>query len=117
MHVGLKPGEHVTGFPVGHGQLVSLFDTRQFVVDSTRYQSETGRSPRSDYMTNGHRFAQVLTGQLADWTTRGCHRRLCVLSFRSFGGICETASCPLCHFPVRELTKPRLHDTTCCETG
>jgi len=20
--------------------------------------------------------------QLADWTTRGCHRRLCVLSFR-----------------------------------
>ena len=29
------------------------------------------------------------------WTTRGCHRRLCVLSFRSFGGICETASCPV----------------------
>jgi len=29
------------------------------------------------------------------WTSRGCHRRLCVLSFRSFGGICETASCPI----------------------
>ena len=39
------------------------------------------------------------TGQVADWTTCGCHRRLCVLSFRSFGGICETATCP-----VRELT-------------
>jgi len=25
-----------------------------------------------------------LTGQVADWTTRGCHRRLCVLRFRSF---------------------------------
>jgi len=24
------------------------------------------------------------------WTTRGCHRRLCVLSFHSFAGICET---------------------------
>jgi len=39
------------------------------------------------------------TGQVADWTTRGCHRRLSVLSFRSSGGICETASCS-----VRELT-------------
>jgi len=29
------------------------------------------------------------------WTTRGCHRRLCVLSFPSFGCICETASCPV----------------------
>ena len=30
-------------------------------------------------------------------------RRLCVLSFRSFGGICETASCP-----VRDLSSPRV---------
>ena len=38
------------------------------------------------------------------WTTRGCHRRLCVLSFRSFGGICETASCPVRDLSiVREL--------------
>jgi len=29
------------------------------------------------------------------WTTRGSHQRLCMLSFRSFGGICETASCPV----------------------
>ena len=36
------------------------------------------------------------------WTTRRCHLRLSVLSFRSFGGICETASCP-----VRVLTSPR----------
>ena len=42
------------------------------------------------------------TGQVADWTTRGCHRQLCVLSFRSFGGICETANCP-----VRDLSSPR----------
>jgi len=27
------------------------------------------------------------TGQMADWTTPGCHRWLCVLSFRSFGRI------------------------------
>jgi len=38
------------------------------------------------------------TRQLAYWTTHGCHRGLCVLSFSSFGGICETAS-----WPVREL--------------
>jgi len=42
------------------------------------------------------------TGQVADWTTRGCHRQLCVLSFHSFGGICETVSCP-----VRDLSSPR----------
>ena len=41
--------------------------------------------------------------QVSQRTTRGCHRRLCVLSFRSFGGICETASCP-----VRELAYPRV---------
>ena len=35
------------------------------------------------------------TGQLADATGD------CVLSFRSFGGICESASCP-----VRELAYP-----------
>ena len=41
------------------------------------------------------------TGQVADWTTRGCHQRLCMLSFRSFGCICETMSCP-----VREMSSP-----------
>ena len=42
------------------------------------------------------------TGQVADWTTRGCHRRLSCLvyGFSSFG---ETASCP-----VRELTSSRV---------
>ena len=43
------------------------------------------------------------TRQLTYWTSRGCHRRLWVLSFRSFGGICETASCP-----VREMSSPRV---------
>jgi len=48
-------------------------------------------------------YANSRTGHLADWTTRGCHWRLCVLSFRSFGGICETASCP-----VRDLSSLRV---------
>jgi len=43
------------------------------------------------------------------WTTRGCHRRLCVLSFRSFGGICETAS-----YPVRDLSSPRVGVSASC---
>jgi len=43
------------------------------------------------------------TGQLVYWTTRGYHRRLCVLSCHSFGGICETASCPVC-----EMAYPRV---------
>jgi len=33
------------------------------------------------------RIANSQTRQVVDWTARGCHRRLCVLSFRSFGGI------------------------------
>jgi len=55
----------------------------------------------ADWSTRG--LDNSRTGQVADWTTCGCHRRLCVLSFRSFGGICETASCP-----VRDLTSPRV---------
>jgi len=47
------------------------------------------------------------TGQVVDWTTRGCHGRLCVLSFRSFGGICETTSCPVRELAIRELAYPR----------
>jgi len=41
--------------------------------------------------------------------TRGCHRRLCVLSFRSFGGICETATCP-----VHEMTSARVDQSARC---
>ena len=50
------------------------------------------------WTTHGYansRIANSRSGRLADWTTRGCHWRLCVLSFRSFGGVCETASCPV----------------------
>jgi len=62
------------------------------------------------WLLDNSQIANSRTGRLADWTsrvldksrTRGCRRRLCVLSFRSFRGICETASCP-----VRELTSPR----------
>jgi len=42
-------------------------------------------------------YANSRTGRLVDWTTCGCHRRLCVLSFRSFSGIRD-----------RELSSPRL---------
>ena len=54
------------------------------------------------------------------WTTRGYHRRLCVLSFRSFGGICETASCPVRELSIlpeggiRELSSPRLVQCASC---
>jgi len=41
------------------------------------------------------------------WTTRGCRRRLCVLSFRSFGGICESASRPVRELAIRELSSYR----------
>jgi len=48
------------------------------------------------------RIANSRTCRLADWTSRGCHLRLCVLSFR-FLAIRETASCP-----VRDLSSPRV---------
>jgi len=67
---------------------------------------------RSDPLAHYGRIPIVVwvTGQLADTPTRGlptrghksrtgqlatAHRRLCVLSFLSFGGICQTASCPV----------------------
>jgi len=39
----------------------------------------------TDWMTRGLDISQ--TGQLADWTSRGCHQRLCVLSFRLWPSI------------------------------
>jgi len=44
-----------------------------------------------------HGYANSRTGRLADWTTRGCHRRLCVLSFPFWQ-----------HLRDRELSSPRL---------
>ena len=49
-------------------------------------------------------FSCTVTGQLADWSTR----RLCVLSFCSSGGICETARCPVRELAIRELAYPRV---------
>ena len=43
------------------------------------------------------------TGQVADWTTRGCHHQLCVLSFRSFGSMRD-----------RELSSPRVDQSARC---
>jgi len=48
-----------------------------------------------DWMTRG--LDNSHTGQVADWTARGCHQRLCVLSF------------PVCrHLRDRELSSPRV---------
>ena len=67
----------------------------------TRGLDDSWTGHLADWSTRG--LDNSRTGQVADWTTHGCHRRFCVLSFRSFGGICETASCP-----VRELTSARV---------
>ena len=58
------------------------------------------------------RIANSRTGRLVDWTSRGLDNSHtgqvadttgdCMISFRSFGGICKNASCP-----VRELSSPR----------
>ena len=81
----------------------------------------TGLDCREGYWTTpgyaNSRIANSRTGRLASWTSRGCHRRLCVLSFRSFGGICETATPPVVQSatsPVRELTSPRVGVSASC---
>jgi len=58
-----------------------------------------------DTPTRGLDISQ--TGQLVDWTTRGCHLRLCMLSF-VFLAIHYTASCPVRELPVREMSSPRV---------
>jgi len=60
----------------------------------TRGLDDSRTGHLADWSTHGRDKSRV--GQVADWTTHGCHRRLCMLSFRSFGGICETASWPVC---------------------
>jgi len=54
------------------------------------------------------------TGQLAYWTTLRCQRRLCVLSFRSYGGICETASCPVTLQSTWGVQTSAVYLLTCC---
>ena len=48
-------------------------------------------------LLDNSRIANSRTGRLADWSTRGCHRRLCVLSFPVWR-----------HMRDRELSSPRL---------
>ena len=56
------------------------------------------------------RIANSRTRQLAYWTSRGLdNSRMPPASFRSFGGICETTSCP-----VRELTDARVVQSASC---
>jgi len=86
-------GENGQRYPYSlHG----YWTTRGY-ANSRTAKSRTGRL--ADWSTPG--LDNSRTGQVADWTTRRCHQRLCVLSFRSFGGICETASCP-----VHNLSSP-----------
>jgi len=59
----------------------------------------TGRL--ADWTSRG--LVNSRTGQVADWTTRGCHQRLCVLSFRFFG-----------HSQDRELCSPQLVQSASC---
>jgi len=76
---------------------------RVVFTDRVTKGSWTTRGLPTRRLVNSWTRQLAYTGQLADWTTRGCHRRLSVLTFRSFGGICETASCP-----VRDLSSPRI---------
>ena len=47
---------------------------------------------------------QLADCQLADWTTRGCHRRLCVLSFHVWGHLRDREMCLyLCHHCLYRL--------------
>ena len=73
-------------------------------------------TPLGYWTTRGYansRIANSQTGHLADWTTRGCHRRLCVLSFL-FGGICETASCPVRDLSIPRVGNPRVGVSASC---
>ena len=47
-------------------------------------------------------------GHLADWSTRGCNRRLCVLSFPARPRVVQSATCPVCELAIRELAYPRV---------
>jgi len=52
------------------------------------------------------------TGQVADWTTRGCHRRLSELSFPFLAAsarplVVQSATCPDRELAIRELAYPR----------
>jgi len=63
-----------------------MHDSKTSVMQS-RLERETCRSSVSCnglyWTTRG--YANSRTGRLADWATRGCHRRLRVLIFRWFG--------------------------------
>jgi len=60
-----------------HVIMESAYETVTAVVTGQLADTPTRRLP-----THGRDKSQ--TGQLADWTTRGCHWRLWVLSFRFF---------------------------------
>jgi len=60
-------------------------------VINAREIADTGR------LLDNSRIAKSRTGRLADWSTRGCHRRLCVLSFPFWW-----------HLRDREMSSPRV---------
>jgi len=85
-------------------------DVTPLAKQSLSYKPCTGQCMNACWTSRRRLLADC---QVAHWTTcrldNSRTRQLadaigdCVLSFRSFGGICETASCP-----VRELTSARV---------
>jgi len=107
---------------------VPWIEPAQVTHDTARWFAGLGSShavwQRAEQMETTHkantvcnqtvtRIRQLADCQLADWTSRGLDKSRtgqladatgdCVPSFRSFGGICKTASCP-----VHDLSSPRV---------
>jgi len=78
----------------------------QLADTPTRGLDDSRTGHLADWSTR--RLDNSHTGQVADWTTRGCHLRLCMLSFPFFWPfvtprLAQSTSCL-----VRELTSPRV---------
>jgi len=101
---------------VGQTRSVLLSTSSTGLLDNSRIRQ------LADWTSRG--LVNSRTRQLAYWTSRGLDNsrmpRLCVLSFRSFGGICDarprvdqSARCPVRELAIRELSSYRRR-TSCC---
>jgi len=104
----LRHGDDYRPVETLHASPRNLHDFSQYFgfCDVTRMPSHSQDGSTRDigyWTTRG--YANSRTGQVADWATRGCHRRLCVFIFRSFGHLLrprvvqsaswQSASCPV----------------------
>jgi len=85
---------------------------------TTRGYANSRTGHLAEWPTRG--LDNLRTGQVADCTTCGCHRRLCVLSFRCFWPFARTrvvqsASWQSASWRIRELSSYRVHriSSTC----